>query len=166
MPIPGNRSELIEQLEMSFAKLDRELERIGPREAKLPCVDDWTIRDLLAVRAWWTERVADWIEAGRRDEEPETPAPGYRWTETPRLNADVVRRAQRTSSGRVLAQLRQGYRRVRSLIDDLDDSELLQVGVFAWAGKHPISRWISINTTRQYTTARTHLRRALKSAGA
>ena len=30
------------------------------------------------------------------------------------------------------------------LIDALDDRELLEVGVFDWAGKWPISRWISL----------------------
>ena len=47
-------------------------------------------------------------------------------------------------------------------IDSLDDRELLEVGRFAWAGRYPISRWISINTARQYTTARTFVRRALR----
>ncbi len=58
--------------------------------------------------------------------------------------------------------LQKGFDRVMMVIDKLDDEELLRPGVFAWAGKWPIARWISINTARQYTTARTFIRRALR----
>jgi hypothetical protein len=51
---------------------------------------------------------------------------------------------------------------VLATIDGLDDTQLLEVGVFEWAGRYPISRWISLNTARQYTTARTFIRRALR----
>ena len=57
---------------------------------------------------------------------------------------------------------KQGFQRVMDTIDSLDDRELLDVGVFLWAGKYPISRWVSINTTRQYLTARKFIRRALR----
>jgi len=48
------------------------------------------------------------------------------------------------------------------MIDALDDNELLEPRVFEWAGSYPIARWISINTVRQYTTARTFIRRAVR----
>jgi len=160
MPIPTTRAELEDLVTTSFERLRAELDDAGPRVGGLPCVDDWTIKDLLAVRAWWTESVVSWIEAGRRGERPSTPAPGYRWKETPRLNADIVQAARRDSYKRVRERLNDGYRRVVAVIDALDDAELLQVGTFEWAGRYPVSRWISINTARQYVTARTFVRRA------
>jgi len=66
----------------------------------------------------------------------------------------------------VLSRLRTGYRRVLITIADLDDNELLQPGVYEWAGKWPLARWISINTARQYATARTFVRRALRTSRA
>ncbi len=165
MPIPKTRRELIELVTTSFEKLQTELDDAGAELADLPSVDDWSVKDLLAVRAWWTESVIDWIEAGRRGESPTTPAPGYRWTETPRLNADLVRAARKQTYSKIRARLERGYARVLATIDSLDDKELLQVGTFKWAGKWPISRWISINTGRQYTTARAFVRRALRQHG-
>ncbi len=162
MAIPNTRAELRDLTCSTFEKLRAELEAAGPRLGSLSCVDDWSVKDLLAVRAWWTESVIDWIEAGRRGETPITPAEGYRWNETPRLNADVVKAARRESYRSVRARLERGFERVIRIIDALDDTELLGIGVFAWAGKYPISRWISINTARQYTTARTFIRRALR----
>ncbi len=140
MPIPRTRDELIEQIESSFANLQAELE--------------------LAVRIWWTENVADWIEAGRRGETPVTPAQGYRWRDTPRLNNDIVKRARRESFRSLRARLVGGYERVMALIQTLDDNELLEVGSFEWAGKYPVARWLSINTARQYTTACSFVRKA------
>ncbi len=152
----------MELVQSSFAALKPELERLDDHNAALPCVDDWTIKDLLAVRAWWTESVVSWIQAGQRGEIPETPAPGYRWRETPRLNAGIVDSAKNEPCQTLVRRLKQGYAQVMILIDGLSDQELLQPGEFEWAGSYPISRWISINTARQYTTARTYIRRALK----
>ncbi len=162
MPIPKSRKELVDQVRTSFTKLRDELDAAGPGIAELPCVDEWSVKDLLVVRTWWTEHVIDWLEAGKRGEVPTTPATGYRWNETPRLNADVVNEGCRESYRAIRKRLEQGYRRVMETIDSLDDSELLEVGNFAWAGKYPVSRWISINTTRQYLTARTYIRRAIR----
>lgn len=162
MPIPRTRQELTEAVVTAFAKLREELEAVDAASAELPCVDDWSVKDLLAVRAWWTESVVDWIEAGRRGEHPVTPAPGYRWNETPRLNADIVRKARKETFEAIRTRLERGQRRVLATIDSLDDEELLRVGTFGWAGKWPLSRWISLNTARQYTTARTFIRRALR----
>lgn len=162
MPIPRTRSELTELVTTSFAKLRAELDDGGPSLERLPCVDDWSVKDLLAVRAWWTERVVDWIESGRHGETPTTPAAGYGWNETPRLNADLVREARSQSYRTIRTRLERGVARVLATIDALDDAELLEAGTFDWAGKWPISRWISLNTARQYATARTFIRRALR----
>ena len=92
MPIPKSRAELLDYVRSTFHKLKLELDAAGPQASDLHCVDDWRFRDLMAVRAWWTQSVVD------------------------------------------------------------------------WAGNYPLSRWISINTARQYTTARTYLRRALRES--
>ena len=162
MPIPKTRIELTDYVSSTFEKLHAELDAAGRQAGNLLCVDDWSVRELLAVRAWWTGRVIDWVEAGRRGERPVTPAEGYRWKETPRLNADIVRKARRESYRSIRQRLEAGYQRVMRTIDSLDDRELLETGVFPWAGSYPISRWISINTARQYTTARTFIRKALR----
>lgn len=163
MPIPQSRSDLLDLVTTSYEKLRADIDRAGPDVAALPSVGAWTVKDLLAVRAWWTERVADWIEAGRRGESPVTPAQGYRWNETPRLNADVVAEAKGESYRAIRDRLERGFARIVRTIDSLDDRELLDAGVYRWAGKWPLARWISINTARQYATARTFVRRALRS---
>ena len=162
MPIPRTRAELISYVRSTFEKLRAELGSAGPRVGNIHCIDDWSVKDLLAVRVWWTENAIDWIEAGQRGDRPVTPAVGYRWKETPMLNADVVKKSKRESYRSIRRRLESGFERVITAIDSLDDDELLNIGAFEWAGNYPVSRWISINTARQYTTARTFVRRALR----
>lgn len=162
MPIPKTRIELTDLVTTNFMKLRGELDRGGPSLGRVACVDDWSVKDVLAVRAWWTANVIDWIETGRRGETPVTPAEGYAWSDTPRLNADIVEAARDESYSSIRARLERGFKRVLATIDALDDDELLGVGVYEWAGKWPVSRWISINTQRQYETAHTFIRRAMR----
>lgn len=163
MPIPTTRSELVDMLETSFDRLWTELENAGSDLSTEKCVDDWTVKELIAVRVWWTKSVVDWIEAGQRGEVPMTPAAGYSWHDTPKLNQQIVSDSKRKTYAAVLKELKAEYDRACNVIDRLDDSGLLDVGVFGWAGKYPVSRWLSINTVRQYTTARTYVRRAIKN---
>jgi hypothetical protein len=166
MPIPKTREELADLLADTYARLAAELDSAGSGVALLPCVDDWTVKELLAVRAWWSEAVVGWIEAGRRGERPVTPAPGFGWSETPRLNREIARASRDEPWASVRGRLEAGYRRAVATVRALDDEELLAVGAFPWAGRWPLARWLSINTARQYTTARTFVRRALRAAGA
>ncbi len=165
MPIPETRAQLLEQLETSFSKLWQEIEAGGPRLGSRPCIDGWTVKELLAVRTWWSESVCDWVDLWRQGRAPELPAEGYRWKETPLLNNAIAKRAQRESYRLVCRRLKAAQRSVVSLVNRLDDQELLDVGVLAGAGRYPVKRWISLNTIRQYTTARTFIRRAAKSGG-
>lgn len=163
MPIPQSRADLVHSIKTEFGKLEGELSTVGPEISNIVCVDEWTVKQLLAIRLWWTRSVLDWVERGKRGEIPETPAEGYRWRETPRLNNDIAQEARKRSYKSIRSALGREYERLLVIIDSLDDKELLDVGVFEWAGRWPISRWLSINTTRQYHTACTYVRKAKKS---
>ena len=163
MPIPVSRAELVAQVSGAFSKLRDELGRAGPGVGDLECIDDWTVQDVLAVRTWWTHAVIDWVEAGRQGQSFPLPAEGYRWSETPRLNSDVITAASEQPYESIIEHLEKGFERVIACLDSLSDRELLDTGVFVWAGKWPVSRWISINTTRQYVTARAFVRKAMRA---
>ncbi|MEO0478945.1 MAG: ClbS/DfsB family four-helix bundle protein [Planctomycetota bacterium] len=159
--IPRTREDLLQGLSRAFDKLQATLDEAGPRSSGLLCVEDWSLRDLLAVRVWWAESIADWIEAGRTNTTLDLPAPGYAWRETPRLNDDIVRRSKTDSLRSLRSRLEQAVERVRSQVDELSDRQLLEPGAFEWTGRYALARWISMNTTRQFKTARIYVRRAM-----
>jgi len=163
MPIPKTRAELLDGMQTAYDKLQDDLARVDARTSKLICVDDWRIVDLLVVRTRWAEMVVEWIEAGRRGEVPETPAPGYKWKETPRLNRDIIaaapkRRAWKATKEAFVAS----HDAVLEAVDGLSKRELERVGVFEWADKWPVLRWISISTTTGYVSARKYIRKVLR----
>lgn len=165
MPRPATRQELCDEIVTAFDRLYGELRGADSALGDMPCVDDWTVKDVLAIRLWWTRTVVDWVEKGRTGAIPVKPAPGYRWNETPRLNAEIVKMSKRRALHAIVTELRRQYRRLLATIDSLDDRELTHVGVYEWAGRYPVSRWLSVNTTRQYVTARKFIRRAKKRSG-
>ena len=162
MAIPKTRKELLEQLVPAWEKLDDELRNAGSNIGDLPCIDAWTVKDLLAVRVWWTRSVIDWVEAWRKGDNPVTPKEGYRWQETPRLNDDIVAASKSDTYDEIVSNLKVNYYRIISTINELSDAELVDVGHFEHAGRYPVCRWISINTTRQYMTARTYIRKSMR----
>lgn len=84
----------------AYSSLREELRFCGADLASTVCVDEWTVKDLLAVRVWWTEQVVAWIEAGRRGESPELSAPGYRWRETSTPQRRLCTRLRRRNTRR------------------------------------------------------------------
>lgn len=171
MPGPHTRDELARPLRDTLAKLVRDLRSAvdvhgSARVAGLCVVDSWSTRDLLAVRLWWARAVLSWTDAGLRGEVPTTPAEGYAWRETPRLNADIVAKVRGLRLEDVLSEIEATCCELSARIDELDDRALFAVGAFEWCGKWPLARWIAINSTRQLTTARTMIRKALRSLDA
>jgi len=165
MAIPKTRDELLDQVESESAKLSKQLDEGGSAIEDLVCADEWTVKDLLAIRVWWSEAVVGWVRAGRMGRAPELPAPGFKWSDTPDLNAGLVAAARGEAYDSVRRRLLRAVKSVRETIDSLDDEELLEVGRFEWAGKWPVARWISINSARQYRTARDAIRRATRPVG-
>jgi len=143
-------------------KLDAELQDIDDELANEICVDEWSIKDLMAVRLWWTRNVLDWVDKGRNGVFPKLPAAGYSWKETPRLNANTVQKSRDRTFTSIVASFHSQYSRLLATIHKLNDDEFLKTEVFEWTGKYPISRWLSMNTVRQYHTARTLIRRTRK----
>lgn len=164
MPIPTTRQELIDTVSLEVSKLDDELQSGGRQLGNLHCIDEWNVKQLLAIRAWWSGALTDWIHAGLNGESPVTPAPGFSWKQTPELNSKIASRAKKKSYTAILSDLRIQQRRVLGAIDDLDDHQLLERGAFDWAGTMPLIRWIAINSARQYQTARQLIRKAKRAA--
>ena len=57
MPTPPSRQELIEQVESALATLRGEMNKLGADAGPHRCVATWSVKNLRAFRAWWTERV-------------------------------------------------------------------------------------------------------------
>lgn len=163
MAVALTRDELNAGMDEAWHKLAETLDSAPEGVGDLVVVDTWTTRDLLAVRLWWNRAVISWIAAGKAGEALKIPAPGYKWNQTPALNASIVAEAQSVPYSRVRRELEEAVEQMRNTIAGLSDAELEEKGAFAWTGTMPLVRWIGINTIRQYTSARGYIRKAIKS---
>ena len=162
MPIPKNREDLVVSIREQFQKLAQTLDKCGPGFGSAAVTEEWDVKQLLAIRAWWSKAVVDWVQEGKDGEIPETPGLGFSWKDTPELNNVIAAKAKRKSYKAVREDLLRQYQRVMELATALSESELFEKGVFQWTGTMPVARWLSINTARQYQTANTLIRRLLK----
>ncbi|WP_420549082.1 ClbS/DfsB family four-helix bundle protein [Curvivirga sp.] len=161
--IPKNRSHLIELIEGNFAKLSVELDTLTNEDAQLIVEEDISIKDILAVRLWWCEATLMWISVGRDGGTCELPAEEYSWQQTPALNKHIAEQAVTVSIEDLIGDLKQGVKEVLRVIDTLTEAELCDVGMFKWAGKWPVMRWVSVNTSSQFDSARKMIRRAKRA---
>ncbi len=166
MAIATNRQDLVEGLTIAFGKLDSELDGAGTGIANLVCVDGLTVKDLLAVRLWWTNAVLGWVAAREILVAEELPTTEFRWSDTPRLNQQVAKQARTVSYQQTRKRLKVAFQQSLTAIDGLTDQELLTPKLYEWSGNWPLARWVAINTTRQYTTARAHIRKTIKNTPA
>lgn len=164
--IPTCRSDLLLLINKHYSKLSDELKSLETKHALLACEKDFSIKDIIAIRLWWTLAVIRWIEQGKKGEEPDIPAKGYSLQKMQPLHEMIARESQQTVMHSLIADLQNAVERLVATIDSLSDDELTIVGQFAWAKRWPVMRWISIGTSSQYQSARSLIRKALKNADA
>jgi len=124
--------------------------------------DGWTLCDLLAHLAEWQHMFLGWFEDGLRGAAPEMPAPGYKWSQTPRLNRAIWEKHRSRSQAAVRADFDSGYSRIVQIVEALSPEQLLKPGYFEWTGKHPLTTYIGPNTASHYRFALKAIKRWLK----
>jgi len=126
--------------------------------------DGWTLSDLVAHLAEWQYMFLGWYEDGLRGATPEIPAPGFKWSETRRLNRAIWEKHRARSHAEVRAEFDSGYTRILRIVEALSPRRLFRPGHFAWTGKHPVTTYIGPNTASHYRFAIKAIKRWLKDA--
>ena len=163
--IPQNRDHLLDLITAHYAKLRKLIKDLSDEQGNLMVDDTFSIKDLTVIRTWWLEAVQRWITDGLDGKTFPLPAEGYKWNETPALNLQTAQQHQDTSLHDAREKLHADNYDLLRLISSLDDHQLTEVGVFEWAGKWPVMRWISVGSSSQYDGATKQIRKTLKSAG-
>lgn len=93
MPRPTSKADLLVATDRERSQLEAVLAPLAPARMELPgVVGEWSVKDVLAHLAEWEQRALGWYRAGLRGDAPDLPAPGYEWSETPRLNRAIFER--------------------------------------------------------------------------
>jgi hypothetical protein len=124
--------------------------------------DGWTLTDLVSHLAEWQRMFIGWYEDGLQGIDPEMPAAGFRWSETPRLNRAIWAKHRLRSADAAQADFEVGYTRIVNIVDSLSSRRLLEPGHFGWTGRNPLTTYIGANTASHYRFATKAIQRWLK----
>ncbi|WP_104665826.1 ClbS/DfsB family four-helix bundle protein [Ensifer adhaerens] len=168
MPVPQTKAELLQAIDVQFARLMRELERIPGelyREASLDGHAKGTrmsVGDLVAYLIGWGELVIKWIDRDQRGEPVDFPETGYKWNELGRLAQKFYGDFCTLPPAELIARLRRSKETLEALITARDDQALYGR---AWYGKWTLGRMIQFNTSSPYANAHGRLRKWKKAKG-
>jgi hypothetical protein len=157
----SSKPDLIQDIEAQFSSLQQSLAAI-PRERYDETGvwgDDWTINDLIAHLTAWHGLFLGWYHAGIRGDDPELPAPGYRWNETPKLNRAIWVEHRGRATDDLWKALDGSHREVLDLARELSPEDLLDPGRFAWTRTNALVTYLGANTASHYRFAQKVLKR-------
>ena len=154
----------MEEEHESFLALVRS---VPSRRYKEPGVwgSGWTIHDLLAHLTAWEQMFLRWYDDGLHGKRPVIPAPGYKYSEMPRLNRDIQEQNKDRSTRSVWKDFDASYASIRALAQRLTESQLLAPGSFAWTGKYPLTTYLGPNTCSHYRFAIKVMKRWMRQQG-
>ncbi len=157
----ASKADVLEQIETEHARFVEIIDALPSRQRTEPGVwgEGWTVIDLVAHLTEWEQMFLRWHRAELAGEQPDMPAPGYRWSETPRLNHEIWRKHKNDSWKKVRAAFDASYAEILSLAKGLSEEELLEPGHFAWTKKNPLTTYLGANTASHYRTAAKILKR-------
>ena len=121
--------------------------------------DGWTVKDLIAHLAEWQAMFLTWYADGLKGRAPTMPAPGYKWSETPRLNRDIQARHCERSTAAVRADFQARHLRILRTVKALSEKQLLRPGHFDWTGTSPLATYLGANSASHYRFASRVLKR-------
>lgn len=163
------KDELVADIVAEHGALRDALDRIPEAACDEPGVwgDEWSVADLISHLSAWHELLLGWWREGQGGSQPEMPAPGYKWNETPRLNRAI----QARHSGRPCAECRGRFEsthaEVLARVRGATQADLFEPGRFDWTGKNALVTYVGANTASHYRFARKVIKRWERSrAGA
>lgn len=165
MPAATNRNDLSAVTAKEFGKLDKLISELDSDLALRPFEDGITIKDTIAHRAHWIELFFGWYADGQAGREVALPAPGYKWNELKRYNADLRAAQAGLSWQDAVTLLRANHARLMEWIEARDDGALYGGPMPGGGNAWPPGRWAEAAGPSHYRSAAKWIRKCLRKAG-
>jgi hypothetical protein len=166
MAKPQSRAELLNAIDQEAAALQTLLDGLAPAEWDVPLMAAWTAKDTVYHLVAWMEMVLAWMAAGERDETPELPAPGFKWSQLPALNEKIRQQGADLPRDAVRARFAAALTAVRAATAAAPEEALFRRGAYAWAGNNALASYLNSCSGAHFRWARTELRKGLKARAA
>ncbi|MEP2715351.1 ClbS/DfsB family four-helix bundle protein [Pseudophaeobacter sp.] len=160
------KDELLDVTQKEFAKLTKLITSIDHQTAMKKRDEDTSIKDVVAHRAHWIALFLGWYADGQADKEVFFPAPGYKWNDLKRYNADLRQRQADLDWAAARDMLNQNHEALVAFINGCSDAELYGGPMKGAQNAWTPGRWAEAAGPSHFRSAAKFLRSALKSTTA
>lgn len=165
MPRAITRSSVLAEARAEHAALEK-LISLTPKTAWTAARVNsagWSLKDVVAHLADWSERLLGWIDDGFEGRTPSPPGDGFTWRETRELNHAIFLKRRRHSLARVLRDYRAAHAALIRHARTLDSKDLLKQRRFEWTGPSwSIGHHIRAATAAHDRWANKHFKKQLR----
>ncbi len=113
---------------------------------------DWDVVDILAHLYAWHRLMLGWYKEGLAGQ-PDLPAKGFNWRQTPALNQHLFEKYKDLSFESIVRRLKLSHNRVMKLVASISEKNLMSPGLFKWTGKIGLVGYIGPSTAGHYRWA-------------
>ncbi|MEQ8352651.1 MAG: ClbS/DfsB family four-helix bundle protein [Leptospiraceae bacterium] len=139
-----DKADFLSTVELEWNRFSTLLDELSDEEMMDNTVwgEGWNVRDMMAHIHEWHNMVLIWHRDGQKGS-VEMPAPGYKWSETPRLNHDIYEKYRDMSLAEAEKKMKSTHKKLLKLAEGLTETQLLQPAQFAWCGKNAITTYLA-----------------------
>ena len=166
MAVPTTKAELLEAINTSFDKLNRDLLGVPPSLMDEQSLEghakgtQMSVANLVAYLVGWNELVLKWLDRDAAGEPVDFPEAGFKWNDLGRLAQKFYRDYEDVPYPQLIERLAVVKARIVSLIEARGNDDLYRC---PWYEKWTMGRMIQFNTASPYANARGRLRKWLKT---
>lgn len=160
-----SKAELLSLSEAEFKKLETLLDTIDPSLAGRKCMDETSIKDVVAHRAYWIRLFMGWYADGQAGKEVSFPAQGYKWNQLNELNARIREKQGHLSWSAARALLRASHAVLIDLLHGLDEDALYGAPMKGAKNHWSTGRWAEAAGASHYRSAAKFVRACNRKFG-
>ncbi len=126
MPAAACKADLLSVAAKEFAKLETLLDKVPNNVQTAPDseADNATLKDIVGHRAHWIALFLGWYDDGQDGKDVAFPAPGYKWNDLKRFNADLRSEQADLSWADAREMLRRNHAKLVEFVEELSEDAL------------------------------------------
>ncbi len=163
MPAATTKVDLLAIADIEYTKLWAMLTDLDEGVALAKDDEDTSIKDVVAHRAHWIDLFLGWYADGAAGREVAMPAPGYKWNELVRYNAELRATQHDLGWAEAMERLEDGHHRLVQFLDGLDDAALYGGPMPGASNEWATGRWAESAGPSHYRSAAKYIRARLRA---
>lgn len=165
MPAATTKADLLAVTRKEWERLAALVAEIPDWVALAKDAEDTSIKDIVGHRAHWIELYFGWWEDGEAGRPVALPAPGYKWNELKRYNADLRAAQAHLGWDETRALLAGKHGALMAFLKARSEDELYGAPMKGGNNAWPTGRWAEAAGASHYRSAAKYIRARLKEAG-